>query len=100
MGRRKERASIEQAGIEQGWRRREECGSSKLFYPWPTQAMARRGICTAGRRLSDMERILWSCLWCCYPPGMREGMTLRCAAEVIDVWITVQVCVLSKPETF
>ena len=37
----------------------------------------------AGRRLLDMR------LWVCHPPGMREGMTLRCAAEVIDVWITI-----------
>ena len=51
--------------------RRGECGSSKLFYSWPTQSMAIRGKCMARRCLLDMECIL---MMMGLPLGMHKGI--------------------------
>ena len=83
--------------VSRDWARmmwREECGFPKLIYSWPMQAMATRGKCMVGWRPLDPHGARsHDCV--CGVATHREcarELTLRCAAEVTDVWIPVQVC--------
>ena len=87
-GRGKERASIGQAGIERGWCE-EGRSTAPLNCSVPGRSRRWRREWNAWR---EDVRWTWACCGVATHRECAKELTLRCAAEVTDVSIPVQVC--------